>query len=358
MMKIVFIVVSMLLSLGQIDCGEVERRGAFDVGSGSLKLLVADYNKQTKHIVKYVFSSAIPVPFSDQLAKSSDGTFDEEIYQKAKAAITELLEQAQPFSVERYYGVATEAFRLSKNGQEFADRIAQELNVHIRIIPQHEEASLGFQNAVEQSNGDPDNAVVWDIGGGSFQITWKEAGEYNFYMGSFGKVPMKNLIISDVQGHSVNEVFTPNPISKTDVDSAKEKLIDRLPVVTQNLRNKIQKKSTKVYGVGAIHNGNITKSTKKPIYSYAIVQDLIQSRIGLYDNEFDNVYGEGQHIYWLSDLLFVSTVMSHLGIENVINVKSFNDPAVEVPGNTAGIIINADYWQLVQEQLVLETTSS
>jgi hypothetical protein len=61
--------------------GETERRAAFDLGSGSLKLLIADVDSNTHNIVNYVFSRNIKIPLSEDLA-INDGEFGEEIQQR------------------------------------------------------------------------------------------------------------------------------------------------------------------------------------------------------------------------------------------------------------------------------------
>lgn len=319
---------------------DIERRGSFDVGSGSLKVLVADVDTETQHITQYLFSEVIRVPFSDDLAKSSDGSFSKEIQAQAKETIATLIQHAEAFKPTSYSGVATEAFRLAKNGQQLIAEIASELNVPISIISQQEEGALGFGTVVELTRCDPDYAIVWDIGGGSFQVSWKEGEQITSYMGNFAKVPMKNIILA-VQGKSQKENLSPNPISLLDFTRAKTVLTSQLKPISSALQKRISDPKTQVFGVGGIHNGNICRSLGGSSYTLGMVEKLLSSRLGLGDECFEEIVDP---TYWVSDLVFIVSVMSHLGIDKVENSKAYNTSKLDVTGNTIGILVNPKYW--------------
>jgi len=328
---------------------EIERRAAFDLGSGSIKLLVADFDTDTETIEKYIYSRTAQISLSGDLAKKGDGLFSQNIQQEAKRIVHVLKLEADEHGAEHYAGVATEAYRLAQNGQELLSQISHAEGFTIKLISQKEEAELGFATAVAHSKGNPHNAVVWDIGNGSFQITWMEEGHLNSYMKHLGKTPVKNLIISEVQGKDTNDENSPNPISQDQFHLARSLLINVLGEVPENLLAKIVHPSSDVYGVGAIHNGNITISTQQFRYTLETVNGLITDRLDLPDTAFAVNAPE----FWVSDLIFISAVMSHLNIPSIINVKAFDDPNVASSGNTIGIIVWPEYWQ----QFILKLSS-
>lgn len=335
---------SLLFMLGfllHVDA-EIERRAAFDLGSGSLKLLVADVDSETQHVLKYIYSTTIKVPLSDDLAKSPDASFSTEIQHQVKDVMSTLSKQARLHRAQRYFGVATEAFRLANNGKQLIAEVAGEQGFPIHIISQQEEAELGFASAVELSNGDPDTAVVWDIGNGSFQVTWKGDETVKAYLGHFGKTPMRNLIIKDIQGKSLENTHSPNPISAHETALAKDLLRSQLEDIPEDLRIKLRDPATQVYGIGAVHHGNIAYTCHRKIYTLQNVDELLSQRFDLDDSHFDVESPE----FWVSDLIFVSTVMSHLDITKVIDIKAFGDPQVVVTGSTVGIIVWPKFWNL------------
>lgn len=324
---------------------EIERRGAFDLGSGAFKLLVADVDTETHEVVKYVFSDSIRVNLSDRLSKNSDGIFDEELRKQAVQAIATLIQRAEAHHPNRFFGVGTAAFRLAKNGDQLANEISQQLFIPVRILTQIEEAQVGFDSAVAHSKGDPKHAIVWDIGSGSFQITWKDQEQIQAYMGNFGKVPMKNIIIS-IQGKSIENTASPNPISRQQAEQGRAQLTAQLDKVPDSLRNKLKNSKTKVYGIGAIHHGNIAVSTCKSSYTLDVVNELISQRLDREDSSFEGPLGGGILApYWVSDLIFVSSIMPYVGFTSVIDVRAFDDPKVEAGGSTVGIVINPDFWR-------------
>jgi len=75
--------------------------------------------------------------------------------------------------------VATQAFRDASNGAAFVKQLTAALgdgeqgcHVAVHIISQEEEARIGFGSAIATGgeDGEEDVRIVWDMGGGSFQI--------------------------------------------------------------------------------------------------------------------------------------------------------------------------------------------
>ena len=69
------------------------------------------------------------------------------------------------------------------------------------MISQREEGEIAFFSALASGGFDPDEAVVWDIGTGSLQITAKnESGGLTVYMGEqMGSVAFKSYVIETIQ---------------------------------------------------------------------------------------------------------------------------------------------------------------
>ncbi len=337
-MKLLFyIFLTFLPVYGQ---AQIERRAAFDIGSGAIKLLVADVDTETQQVTKYLYGDSIKVPFSAYLAVRPDGSFGADLQAQTKTAIATLKHKAAPYHPQCFLGVATEAFRLAKNGQQLAAAIEEELGGPIYIISQSEEAELGFASAVAHANGDIERAIVWDIGNGSFQISWKEFDAIHSYTGKLGKVPTKNIILT-IQNKEIAENTSPNPISQEETYLAKIALTKQLQGIPASLQQKLQTPRTQVYGIGGVHHKNIAVSTGKAVYTLSMVDELLMNRLGLEDSSFGVLSSTP---YWVSDLVFVSCIMSHLGIQEVLDVQSFDVPEIPVTGNTVGILIREKYW--------------
>lgn len=317
--------------------GAIERRAALDIGSGSIKLLVADVDTETQEIAQYIYGDNMKVPFSNDLAIHPEG-FSDEVQTQAKKTLATLKHRAESYGAKQVAAVATEAFRTSRNGKQLANDIHKELGIPIFIIPQSEEAEVGFESAVAHSKGNSEHAVVWDIGSGSFQISWKEDNSIQAYAGKLGKVPTKKIVLT-IQGKEFTETVSPNPISKKEMNLAKAELLKKFPAIPDNLKKKLQNPLTQVYGIGAAHHANIGISLKKPFYTKTLVENVLISRLDLDDTHFGEFI-----VAQVSDLIFVWSLMSHLGIEEVVDIHSYDVDDIAAGGNTVGILLRQKYW--------------
>lgn len=80
----------------------------------------------------------------------------------------------------RVRAVATEACRRAENGTDFVDRALRESGVQLEIIKTQEEAHLaltGCATLYETPQDGEGYALLFDIGGGSTQVTWLRLGE-------------------------------------------------------------------------------------------------------------------------------------------------------------------------------------
>jgi len=337
-MKIQFLSFLMICQL-QFCQASIERRCALDVGSGSLKLLIADVDTNNEQITTFIYSDLVSFPFSESLANRADCSFGKNLQTYAKKAIQRLLERAAPYAPSKVVGIATEAFRKAKNGTQFAQSIYKELKIPIYVISQAEEAEIAFKSVVVLAKSDPDHTVVWDIGSGSFQIAWQDVDTIHCYSGQLGQVIVRNILL-EIQGKSRSNQPSPYPISIQEAESLKQILLEQLSEIPEHLQKKLAHPLTKVYGIGGTHHSNIALSTKKFVYTLEMVEALTHMRLSLNQDELDN--SENDH--WVSDLMLLSSIMTHLKIKEVIDIQFFNHSDVKITGNTVGILTHAPYW--------------
>lgn len=74
--------------------------------------------------------------------------------------------------VDRLRCIATEACRAASNCDEFLDRVRRETGLTLELISGQEEAQLGFMGCAPLMNPRRPYALVFDIGGGSTEISW------------------------------------------------------------------------------------------------------------------------------------------------------------------------------------------
>ena len=138
--------------------------GAIDIGTNSMRLLVAEYiDGKLYNREKFVNTTRIGQ------GVDSEGYISEEAIERNIKALKEFSDIANEKGCEYIYCIGTSALRDSKNGNEFIDLAKAETNVDVDIISGEEESNLGFIGVL-QGLDDTNNILVLDIGGGSTEF--------------------------------------------------------------------------------------------------------------------------------------------------------------------------------------------
>ena len=317
---------------------EIVRRAAFDIGSGKIKMEISDVDVTANKITNVLFSDTANVALREDLTKSLDGRFSLEIQNKTIEAISHLMKIALPYHPIAYHGIATEAFRIAKNGSCLAERIKQETGLEITIVSQEEEGILGFTSAVSVANIDPEKAVSWDFGGGSFQITTKCGENFCVYQGRLGKVPFKHALLK-IQGKDP-QTSSPNPISRSDVDRTIQYIKENIQGVPSEICQKLQDADTRVLAVGIHPLWGMPQNTHYDLGR--IVQEL-ECRLNLDDEAICKkgcISADKREAaaYVVSNLILAYGVMEALGICTVEYVGTQG-------ANATGTLLTPDYWK-------------
>lgn len=128
--------------------------GVIDVGSNSVRLMLLDKDYKNKRVE------------TTGLARgSSDGYLKDDAMDRTLSAILRFCKVSKENNAERTYIFATEAVRSSKNGVDFANKIAELTGITVQIIPSEKEAEMGFYGARQKGV-----SLVLDIGGASTEI--------------------------------------------------------------------------------------------------------------------------------------------------------------------------------------------
>ena len=227
----------------------IVRRVAFDIGSGQIKMQVSDVDTTIGKLASVLLTDNAKVPLREDLVKSLDGRFSSEIENRLVQSITDLIKKAEPFHPQESHAVATESFRLAKNGHALIELIKKETGLYITIISQEEEGILGFISATNEVNANPTKVVSWDFGGGSFQITTKSEDRFFVYQGKLGKIPFRNALLH-IQDKDVNQTLTPNPISKNDLYQSLQFIKENVQDVPAEILQKLSQPDVIILGVG------------------------------------------------------------------------------------------------------------
>ncbi len=295
---------------------------AVDVGSGTTKLNISTIDSCKKEIVKEHFSQKYKVSYADSI-QTDNKTFNAEVQKRGIEVFTiisKLIEEHKPKQVKAY---ATAAFRQASNVEAYLTKVKPIFAHEIKIISQAKEASLNFEAAVTKFKLKQDESVVWDIGGGSMQVTGIIKNKiHNLYLGTLASLRFKNHIIKNVQNKDIKKVFSPNPISVGDADKASRKIASLKDPLKSVMGVYGQIKNINIIGIGGVHNYSILNqlkkygivSSEKDSYSLDEVVKLRAKMIGKRDQDLDSGYAETE----VSNIILVESFMKVFNFHKVM----------------------------------------
>lgn len=290
-----------------------EVAAAFDIGSGSTKVQVAQRNSCDLTITKTLMQTSKPVGYAQDL--SSRDSFSKEIVTRGERVIKDLMQKALDHRPQKIFGVATQAFRQAKNGKEVLKTWNKKYGWPFQVIDQQKEAMLAYELVtLKLELSDEAALMVWDIGGGSQQVVTKnEDGSLKIFKSKLAAVTFKNMVIDLLKRKPGTQ--TPNPMRKQEIAKAlklaRQKIRSELsPDIIKNI-----KRSQKVIGLGGVHGASIKNQlgleSGEPVAINALNQ-AISKRLGLSDQQLGGDYASTD----LTNLILVKALMQEYDLKN------------------------------------------
>jgi exopolyphosphatase / guanosine-5'-triphosphate,3'-diphosphate pyrophosphatase len=140
---------------------------ALDLGTHNCRLLVAS---ACGNSFKVIDSFSRIVRLGEGLGASGDLSC--EAVNRTIGALKVCANKIKSNGVIKSRSVATEACRQANNGTRFLGRVKAETGLHLETISSSEEAQLTLEGCMNLIDRQIQNAVVFDIGGGSTEIMW------------------------------------------------------------------------------------------------------------------------------------------------------------------------------------------
>ncbi len=196
----------------------VARIAAIDIGSNSIRQIVADVGKDGTIRVVDEMKAAPRLGAGTRETKR----IDESRMRDALEVVGRMTTLARQLGAERVEAVATSAVRDTSNGQLFLDRIREESGLAVRVLDGEDEARLSFRSALAHFELGKGRAVVLDIGGGSLEIALSADGL------------LERLISLPLGALRLTEEFLPAEVRRSRVKKLRRKvrraLARKLPV--------------------------------------------------------------------------------------------------------------------------------
>lgn len=166
-----------------MSCSQV--RAVIDIGSNSIKLLIAEFN--VRRWVRTLFQATDETRIGGYLGEGGGG-LTEEALRLGVMSVERLIEQANPYQPDTVAIVATSAVREANNCEIFCKLVEAATGQRIRILSGEEEAR-GIVDGIRCDPGlrDPEHFNLLDQGGGSLeivQIVGRELNETSLPLGA------------------------------------------------------------------------------------------------------------------------------------------------------------------------------
>ncbi|RPI13805.1 MAG: hypothetical protein EHM58_17775 [Ignavibacteriae bacterium] len=164
------------------------RISTIDIGTNTMLMLIADYDKMTSTILTVKDSQQIP-----RLGKGVDASknISQESINKAIEILNEYKQVCTENDVQLMIPFATSFLRDANNKEEFIEKVKEQTDLTIEVLSGETEARWAFWGAVYEliQDENPDEnvpkktkhpIVTIDIGGGSTEITYSRSLPDNF----------------------------------------------------------------------------------------------------------------------------------------------------------------------------------
>ena len=238
--------------------------GTIDIGTNSMRLLIADYNNgKIENRKKHVNTTRIGQ------GVDKEGYISEEALQRNINALEEFANICKVEECQAIYCMGTSALRDSKNGNVFVDRAKQKTNIDVEIISGNEESNLGFMGVLEGLDTD-EQILVIDIGGGSTEFIVGDIEGIKFAKSeNVGALRMTEKFLAkdpiDTNEFSNMSKFIYSEIKDT-IDYIKSKQIKKIVGIGGTITSlSAMNQELEVYSMEKIHNSEVSIKNIKDI---------------------------------------------------------------------------------------------
>jgi len=174
-----------------------DRFAALDLGTNNCRLLVAAPNGKDFRIID-AFSRIVRL--GEGL--SASGVLSDAAMARTIEALKVCAEKIDRRGASHVRCIATQACRMAENGEEFLEVIHQETGLRLEIISTEEEARLAAAGCADLIDGQSRAALIFDIGGGSTEISWMRQSENNgtFNVAGWASMPFGVVSLAEKWG--------------------------------------------------------------------------------------------------------------------------------------------------------------
>lgn len=269
------------------------------------------------------------------------GIIDQAIVEIALDKLQKIKLIADRYQTNKIVGIATEAFRVAKNGPEVIKLLSDELGFKISIIDQYKEGELGYLTFIQiaRQSGLISSVVSWDTGKGSEQLSMRdEMGEMHIYKTKLGyTICSEQIFAKQIRKIEPRESY--NPISQDEIDQ----LVSILNENETEIPPQWLREAALTTHVVRLYTTTLFPTLfgvdEKPKVSLAEVKHVISRMVNKTDSQIEMEFGKS--LPYLGHLpLYIAMLqatMERIGIPEITYVYQASST-----GNTQGMLLSQD----------------
>ncbi len=190
---------------------------AIDIGSNAARLLINSVeivNGKTE----FTKLNLLRIPLRLGIDVFTEGKIGKERQDMFLASMAIFSQLMSIYKVEHYRACATSAMRDAANGQELITLAKEKANINIEIISGDEEATLIYENHVEENLDKKSSYLYVDVGGGSTELTFYEEGKMQYEKSfNIGTIRLLNNLVTEDMWYDMKSEIKKNIISKNTI---------------------------------------------------------------------------------------------------------------------------------------------
>jgi exopolyphosphatase/pppGpp-phosphohydrolase len=327
-----------------IPVSQKTHRAAFDLGSGTFKLVVAEIDLETQRVNQIHAEKMIHVQLGDDFKKH--GTISLEGEARAVKAFEELISLAKQVAGNdvEIRGIATAIFRRAGNrGAEVLSRLNRMIgnSRYIQEASAKMEGEIGLRTAkIVALEAFPERAaprVAWDSGNGSFQVSYETEKGIEVFAENIGAPDVRHLYWTNILETQEDEIY--QPVSEEQIRSFIAQVKEKISAADEQLVQALIRENGRV----------VTFGDEESLFSS--VQSLLGKNV-YKKAEFEQFLFSLSHRTHVDDLqakyptkisfivpftAFLYAVMDKLNIETVENYMTV--------GSTKGLLVAPELWE-------------
>lgn len=242
---------------------------AIDIGTNTFRLLIAEVYpdaEQKRYLFKHIYADRIITRLGEGITES--GLINERAMERGLSALQKFSTAISNLKVSKTSAVATSALRDAKNSGHFIQKVKELTGLEIEVISGDREAEMTAAGILSDMSV-PESALMVDIGGGSTELIFYDAGN---------PLLVKSVNLGVV--HLAVKYMQKDPPLTQDLEQMEEDIIRQIRILTDYFKPSLTK-DTVFIGTA----GTITALA-------AMAQDLTKfdhAKIHKYILNFDNV---------------------------------------------------------------------